>query len=368
MIQQITGLRCRNFRSYLSLSLDFDSRFIIFFGDNGAGKTNILEALSLFSASKGLRKANLFDLTNEKSLFFQIELDIKKNEYSHFLSLNSALGKRSGKIDFSPIKSLYNFEDLIWLLWIAPNMDGIFSGSLSDRRSFLDHLVSGHDKLHKPRLNKITNLQKERLNVLLNYKDTLWLDSIENQIATESVEVIKSRIEFIKILEENFQNNVSHFLYPKIAIEGEVERIFFNTSEEFAVLDIMDLLKNNRSYDKENWTTSFGVFKTYWKVLHPKNNLDAAQSSAGEQKAFLISLILAAAKIYKSIRKSVPILLLDDLMVHLDENRRKNLLKEIKSLDIQTFFTGTDLSFFEHIKAEAEIFKVEKSVVSRFKN
>lgn len=367
-MQEICGLRCKNFRSYISLSLDFDSKFVIFFGENGAGKTNILEAFSIFSASKGLRRANIFDLTHKKSQNFQLELEVKKNGYPTYLSLAATQGKRTGKIDNCLVKSLYNFEDIVWLLWIAPNMDGIFAGPLSERRSFLDHLVSGHDKFHKTRLNKIIALQKERINILANYNDQIWLESVENQIATASVEIIKSRFEFIKILEENFRKNISPFLYPKINIQGEFENIFLTSAEEFAILDIMDLLKRNRPYDKENFTSSSGIFKTYWRVTHPKTELEASQCSSGEQKAFLISLILASAKIYKTIRKGIPILLLDDLMVHLDKNRRRHLLEEIKNLDIQTFLSGTDLNFFEKIHDEAQIFKVETSIASKFKD
>lgn len=364
----ILRLRCRNFRSYRALDLSFSSRFVVFFGKNGAGKTNILEAISLFSSDRGLRKASISDFVNFNTKIegWNLELDSEKDGYKVFLETGLVNGRRFGKIDGALTNSLSALEEFVWLLWITPSMDTIFTGSIVDRRIFFDHLVSGYDKKYKNRLKKIHSLQKERLSVLAYRRDESWLNILENKIAEESVFVAKTRFEFIGQLKKNFENYSSNFLRPNLIINGKIEKIVELNKYEDAVLEIADVLKNSRNEDCEKQITGISVHKSSWLLYHPKNQLEAENCSTGEQKAFLISLVLAVARVYQQSRRGIPILLLDDLMMHLDETRRKTLVEELLELNIQTFFTGTEKYLFENLRDVAQFFHVENAICSEF--
>lgn len=364
MAPDILSLSCRNFRSYKRLALSFSSKFVVFFGQNGAGKTNILEAISLFSSDRGLRKAPIADLNtvDAQSCSWNLELVVRNGSYNSFLSTYAPLGRRVAKIDNAVVGSLNKFEDEIWLLWVIPSMDNIFIEAASERRNFFDHLVSGYEKRHKQSLKKLNLLQKERLHVIFNRKDENWLDAIEKKIAEENIEITRNRLNFIQELEDTFDNYPSDFLRPKVSITGTIEQIYATNSEENAVLEIASVLKRSRYEDAEKQTTSIGAQKTFWEVRHEKTDFEAANCSTGEQKAFLISLVLAALRIYKNTRGGVPVLLLDDLMVHLDKKRRQDLVNELISIDVQTFLTGTDADFFESLANIAQIYHVENSI------
>lgn len=338
----------------------------MFFGKNGAGKTNILEAISLFSSDRGLRKASISDFSNfnTKVEGWNLELVLEKDGYKTFLETGLLSGRRCGKIDGASISSLSSFEEFIWLLWITPSMDTIFIGSKTDRRNFFDHLVSGYDKKYKNRLKKIQNLQKERLSVLMYRQDEAWLNILENNIAKESVYVARTRFEFMEQLREVFKNCYSSFLRPNVSINGKIERIAELNSDEDAIFEITDILRNSRNDDCEKQTTNISVHKSFWLAYHPKNQLEAENCSTGEQKAFLISLVLAVARIYQKSRKGIPVLLLDDLMMHLDKVRRKSLIDELIELNIQTFFTGTEQYLFDDFQDIAQVFQIENSICS----
>jgi DNA replication and repair protein RecF len=346
------------------LVLNFSSKFVVFQGRNGAGKTNILEAISLFAADRGLRKASMADMSSRDSRIFSwnLELVLKKEQYKTFLSVGVQNGRRTAKIDNDNVNSLAKFEEILWLLWVAPSMDSIFSGASADRRSFFDHLASGYDKKHKRRIHNLNALQKERLHVMLFQKDKRWLTTLEEKIAWESIQITKTRLEFIKLLHETFAEHPSSFLRPFVNISGVVEKIYENNSEENALLELIDALRNSRSDDAEKQITSVSVQRTMWRATAPQTNLEAGNCSTGEQKAFLISIILAIARIYLRSRNGIPVLLLDDLLVHLDKTSRQSLIEELLTINVQTFFTGTDSHLFEGLSSMAQVYHVEKSI------
>jgi DNA replication and repair protein RecF len=346
------------------LLLNFSSKFVVFYGENGAGKTNVLEAISMFSSGRGLRKAPMADLNSVSSPDFswRLELVLHLDGYKTFLSTAAPGGRRVAKIDNSNINSLSKFEEIFWLLWVAPGMDSIFSGQGVDRRGFFDHLVTGYDKEHKARMKNLNTLQKERLQVIFWKKDERWLQVLEEKIAMENVKITKARLEFIELLHRTFADHPSDFLRPKISISGAVEKIYEAHSEESALLEMAAALKKQRFEDAERQTTQTSALRTFWRTTHDKTNLEATNCSMGEQKAFLISLILAVARIYRSHRAGIPTLLLDDLLVHLDEVNRRKLVRELISIDVQTFFTGTDLDLFSDLSDVAQVYHVEKSI------
>ncbi|MDR2158044.1 MAG: AAA family ATPase [Holosporaceae bacterium] len=364
MSADILKLSCKNFRSYGTLVLNFSSKFVVFCGENGAGKTNILEAISLFSSDRGLRKASLVDLNSIKAApsSWSVDLVMERNRCKTFLSTRPQNGRRAAKIDNVFVDALSQFEEIVWILWVIPGMNNIFTGPIADRRSFFDHLASGRDKRHKHALKTLSKLQKERLHVIFHRKDETWLDVLEKKIAEENLKITASRLDFIATLEKTFQNYHSEFLRPRVSISGAIEKICETNNEENAIWEIANALKNSRFIDSEKQTTSISSQKTFWRIEHPKTSLESEKCSTGEQKAFLISLILAVMRIYQKSRVGVPILLLDDLMVHLDKTRRKNLVDELRTINVQTFLTGTDLYLFEELSGLSQTYSVQKSI------
>jgi DNA replication and repair protein RecF len=360
----IEKLVCKNFRSYRTLALNISSKFVVFYGKNGAGKTNILEAISLFSSGRGLRRSTISDLNavGSQPLSWNVELVVEKSHCKTFLSTCVQNGRRIAKIDGALASTLSKFEEIIWLLWIVPAMNNIFITSVSDRRSFFDHLVGGYDRKHKSNLKKLSDLQRERLHVIFHRKDESWLRILEEKIAEKNIEATKSRLQFIEELHKTFGEHPSDFLRPNVAVSGVIEKIYATCSEEDALLEIAGILKNSRYEDCQKQTTGISVQKSFWQANHRENHMDAAHCSTGEQKAFIISLILCAVRIYQKNRCGIPILLLDDLMVHLDKSRRNSLIKELISLDVQTFFTGTDAFLFEDMANLAQIYHLKDSI------
>lgn len=360
----IKRLACRNFRSYRTLSLNFSSDFVVFYGENGAGKTNILEAISLFSANRGLRKAPMSDLgtTGTPPLSWNLEMSIDKAGYATLLSTNAPNARRSAYIDGASMPSLAKFEEILWLLWVVPSMDNIFISAQSDVRSFFDHLVSGYDPTHKNNLKDLASLQKERLHVIFFRKDERWLQVLEERMAEKNLRITQSRMEFVELLHDVFNRYASEFLRPIVDLSGIIEGIFREHSEEKALEEIAGRLKASRYEDSDKQTTTVSVLKSIWKVRHRHTGLAAENCSTGEQKAFLISLILAVLRIYKTRRNGTPVLLLDDLMMHLDPGRRRSLTNELRSLKVQSFFTGTDAELFADIRDVAQMYRVKNSI------
>lgn len=363
----VRRLVCRNFRSYRTLSLSFSSDFVVFCGENGAGKTNILEAISLFSANKGLRKAPISDITTigAPPLSWNLEIELEKAGYKTLLSTNVQNSRRLALIDSMLMPSLSKFEELVWLLWVIPSMDNIFISSQSDIRSFFDHLVSGYDPIHKNNLKELGNLQRERLHIICFRKDERWLQVLEERIAEKNVDITQARMEFLELLHDVFNRYSSEFLRPSVNISGIIEEIFKANSKEDAIAEIAAKLKASRQEDSEKQTTRVSVLKSIWKVQHRQTGLAAENCSTGEQKAFLISLILAVLRIYKTRRNGTPVLLLDDLMMHLDSKRRKSLIDELVNIKVQCFFTGTDIDLFADIKDIAQIYHVKNSICTQ---
>lgn len=362
----IRKLSCKNFRSYRTLSLNFSSDFVVFYGENGAGKTNILEALSLFSSNRGLRKAPISDLGTISSppLSWNLELTVERNGCKTFLDTNVQNGRRVAKIDGVLMPSLSKFDETLWLLWVIPSMNNIFISSQSDKRNFFDHLVSGYYFPHKTNLKELNNLQKERLHVIFHRKDEVWLRILEEKIAEKNALITKARLEFLELLHDTFNRYPSDFLRPVLNIAGVIESIYETCGEENAAFEIANRLKASRNEDTEKQMTTVSSLKTAWKVQHRRTSLEAENCSTGEQKAFLISIILAAVRLYKTRRNGIPALLLDDLMIHLDKNRRKSLINELKTLNVQSFFTGSELSLFSDVFNIAQIYNVKNSICS----
>lgn len=358
----IENISLYNFRSYRFLELPISSEFVVLTGENGAGKTNILEAISLFSSARGIRKAQLNELIHcgcSALSRWQISAKIRHGSNETYFSSSLSNGKRIGYIDETQVSSLRGFEDIMWLLWITPQVSEIFWGQSQIKRKFFDHLVTGISPHHYFRLKHVSKLQKERLHILQHNPHKTWLSTIESKLAALYVSIYEERIKFINLLQDTIQTHYPEILSPNVNCSGDFENSVLNA--EYMGDVISERLEASRRLDTEKASTSYGVHKTNWNVLK-NNQIDIENSSSGEQKLMLIILILSALRIYRENRTGVPILLLDDIMVHLDQARRQFLCSELQKLNTQVFLTGTDDSFFTPLRKNAQFIKVQNSI------
>lgn len=364
MFDGINRLSLQNFRSYRFLDLPIASQFVVLTGENGAGKTNILEAISLLSSTSGLRKAGLKDiLFNGASSFagWRIRADIVHRGDEVSLETYWNRDKRYGRIDSAPVTSLKRFEELVWLLWITPHIDSVLSEQPHIKRKFFDHLVSGLYPGHYTNLKQVGKLQKERLHILMNNPNKNWIAVIEKQLLPLYISIYNARKRFLELLNDELHTHYSDMLKPNISCDGSLERSLTDlddTEFEHIILSAMESCRND---DSIKGVTNYSVLRTNWMV-YKNDQLSVEHCSSGEQKSMLIVLIFAVLRIYQRTRSGIPILLLDDFMVHLDNNKRSLFIRELEKISAQVFLTGTDNSFFEGFQNNAQFINVRNSI------
>lgn len=361
----ISNIAINNFRNYESVVFNFpkDKQFIIITGANGIGKTNILEAISLFSPGKGLRKADHIDLKNIESpnLPWGISIQLEKDDMPHklgtgILSANSP--RRVLKINEEKIKSRTMLKEYLSVIWLTPQIDKIFIESKSIRRNFFDKLMVELSPELSNTFFEYSRAMKERTKILKDgINDPTWVLNLEKAMIEKGIIISQARINFCKKLNTQIQkNNISSFPKGKVNIVGRIEELL-NTNPN--IDEIKDILSNdfliNRQRDTARGGASIGAHKSNFTILYLDKDMPANLCSTGEQKALLISTFLSFAHEMKDRHKQAPIILLDELIAHLDENRKHGLFGELEKLNSQVFITGTEKELFEKFKEKSKI-------------
>lgn len=350
----ISEVMLNNFRNYSIKKIKFFKDFNVIIGNNGIGKTNLLEAISLFSNSRGLRNGKIEELTNiykncltSSDVLFSLILNFQNNNK---ILLIQNENKKIIKINDEIIKKSSILNNFLQITFLIPQMDMFFNDSPSIRRKFLDKTAELLFIDHYENVKKYDFFIKERMKILTtqNINDN-WLNIIEKKISILGVEIANIRNETIELLNKIFINHTKNFPTGEIKIIGEVEDLLKNNKS----IEVEDLylkkLKENRLEDIKNKKTSFGIHKTDINVIHKIKNISANLCSTGEQKILLISLIIARCIFSKQICKGIPILLLDEICSHIDDNTKINLFKELKNLNIQVFLTGIKKEDFSYL-------------------
>ena len=368
---RIRRLTLADFRSYPTLDCRFESAMIALFGENGAGKTNLLEALSLFSPGRGLRRAELAECARRGgaggfAASIEIETDGATTQLGHGLT---PAGERVFRVDRAPANSARAFADYLRVLWLSPAMDGLFSGPAGDRRRFLDRLALGVDAEHGARANRLERALRNRNRLLEeSVADRRWLDAAEREIAALGVAVAAARRETVSRLAALIaagRDEASHFPWAEVTIEGELER---RLAEEpaLAVEDwYRDELAASRRRDAAAGRTLIGPQASDLAVRHGPKNEAARACSTGEQKALLMGLTLAHAKLVAAMTGQAPLLLLDEVAAHFDAKRREALFHELETLGGQIWMTGADPLLFASLQGRAQILQVTLGKVER---
>ncbi len=356
----IKKLNLQKFRNHVNLKLLLSDAHVLIYGENGCGKTNILEAISLLSPGKGLRKSKKEDYFNKnKSLSGENQLwGVNADFHTPFGKFNIGTGSNDNLLKKSRNMRL-NFEDssqssigkILKISWITPQMCMLFQAGMSERRRFIDRLTSTLDPLHLNRVFRYEKLIRERTNIILQFRnENLWLNTIEKQISELAVSIVASRLNLVheldNLYEEELKNKslVKDFPPAKIELKGEIEELLINNSALNVENHIQQILKKASLLNE----TSFNG--PHASRIEIKNRMDRKQveiSSTGEQKLILISIILSHARMLNTKFNMAPILLLDDIVEHLDEKHRYALFSEITKHYAQSWFTSTSKEPFK---------------------
>lgn len=361
----LSRLKLTDFRNYAEAALSLDDRHVVLTGENGAGKTNLLEAVSFLSPGRGLRRAVLTDVTRVGAGGgFSVFADVDGMEGE--VSLGTGVDgdgettTRRLRINATPAKSTEELSDHLSVLWLTPAMDGLFTGPSADRRRFLDRLVLSIDPGHGRRASDFERTMRSRNRLLSEGRyDPSWLTAIETQMAGLGIAMAAARQEMLGLLRNlSMASEQTPFPSPVLALEG-----FLDGALDAPAADLedryLDMLREGRGRDGAAGRTLEGPHRVDLLVRHREKDMDAGRCSTGEQKALLIGLILAHARLTANMTGFAPILLLDEIAAHLDEGRRTALFNLIHDLGGQSFMTGTDQSMFSTLADRAQFFTVE---------
>ena len=354
-------LNLTNFRNHSSLSMKTPESAILIYGENGCGKTNILEAISLLSQGKGIRKSKIEDyftqsvFNNNPQKSWGINADIITPDgnmnIGTGLKENSQKKSRIIRVNAENCSQI-ELGKILKISWITPQMCILFQSGMSERRRFLDSLTSSLDTLHISRVYKYQKLLRQRSNVILQFNnDPTWLNSIENQISELAIAIIASRLELVQALNDlfnqEFQNNdlVDTFPPAEIKLKGQIEDLLLKKSALEVEDYVKAILKKSRF---DNDAPICGPHTTKIEIVNRINNKCVEISSTGEQKLILISIILSHARMLNIKYNMAPILLLDDIVEHLDEKHKTALFLEISRHCAQSWFTSTSKEAFKN--------------------
>ena len=383
----VTRLTLTDFRNYAFLRIDTDLRPIVITGENGSGKTNLLEAVSFLTPGRGLRSARLSDIKRftpavidymPSNGSWAVSATVYKNgdDFEIGTAVENTLkedddeisnyNKRVVKIDGQKITSQAELGQYISAIWLTPQMDRLFRGGSQPRRSFLDRLVFAFDNEHAKRTANFEHLYKQWYQLIKSTNgraDNAWLEGIEENMAAIGVAIAAARREQIARL-NSFIENEPDDVFPNVVLDldGTIEKML----DKMPAVDVEDFyideLKNERRNILYNDSVD-GVNRTDFKVTYKRKHMPAELCSTGEQKSLLISIILAQTKCQILYQGFAPVLLLDEIAAHLDDIKKEALLDKIKNLGLQAWITATNHDIFQTLKNDADFFEVKNNKI-----
>jgi DNA replication and repair protein RecF len=347
----VSRLTLTDFRSYATATIEPGPGFVLLFGENGAGKTNLLEAVSMLTPGRGMRGAALSEMARQDgsgawAVAAKLgEIDIGTGTQA------SAPERRQVRTNGAPA-SVNSLSEWLGMLWLTPAMDRLFTGNAGERRRFLDRLVLALEPAHAHHAARYEAAMRARNKLLVEEDwDESWLDSLEIAMADHGVELGAARARSVAALDVRLAAVPDdEFASAAIKLEGWVDG------------DLAVALKSNRARDAAAGRATEGPHRQDLAVLHRAKSMAAAQSSTGEQKALLLGLVLAHSELVAERRGEPPVLLLDEVAAHLDPKRRAALFARLEGRG-QVWMTATEAALFEGI-GDASRFHVEPGRVA----
>ena len=365
---QIKSLKLINFRSHSDFSLSLSGKPLAIIGDNGAGKTNILEAISLLSPGRGMRNSKFSEMVkDDNSMPWGVNFNILSNGKNYEVSsgLRDNQKGRDIKINSKKVSGSSALPKIILLSWLTPSMDQIFNETPSYRRRFIDRLCAVYEKNHTKNIKIYEKLMAERNSSFKNkVLDNVWLDALENQMSDVSIAIAETRLTFISDLNKVLETNLDP-VWPRAHLEiyGFVENLVSSWNSGKAKEMLCNEFKNNREKDFFSKRTNEGVHRSDLLVNEKNKKIEAKKCSTGEQKSLLMGIILSHLELVSSFKSRYPVLLLDEVLAHFDKIRRKSFFKQIQEIGSQIIMTGTDISVFEELR-DLEIYHLNNKKVT----
>ncbi|MEM1288022.1 MAG: DNA replication/repair protein RecF [Pseudomonadota bacterium] len=364
---QITRLTLSDFRNHRLTDITFDAPMVALTGPNGAGKTNILEAISLLSPGRGLRRARYADMIRSGAargfsvavkLRPLVSLELADEPIRMGTGVSGVNdGSREIRIDGVPARTSEVLSEHLSLLWLTPAMDGLFTGGASDRRRFFDRLVLALHPQHGRHVNRFESAMRAR-NKLFDTQshDRAWFEGVEAEMASTAHRIDNARQNTLSLLRNAITEarvEVSEFPYAELQLTG------FEDASRY-----QERLESLRERDRAAGRALEGPHRVDLEVVHGPKQMSAKLASTGEQKALLIGLVLAQARLIKAQSGRAALLLLDEIAAHLDQKRRRALFDLCFQMGGQTFMTGTDTALFEQLPSTSQRFDVEEGNVT----
>ncbi|CCV15593.1 DNA replication/repair protein RecF [Mesorhizobium sp. STM 4661] len=369
----ISKLTLTNFRNYAALSIGLDPGAVVLSGDNGAGKTNLLEAISLLSPGRGLRRAPYADVARESgdggfALHARLDGPDGPVEIGTGISGGDTAGEggRRVRINGAAARSADDMLEWLRVVWLTPAMDGLFPGPAADRRRFLDRLVLAIDPGHGQRALDYEKAMRGRNRLLADgSRDGAWFDAIETQMAETGVAIAAARAELVRLLAAMIDRLPGDGPFPQadIGLFGELEGAVANSPAVDVEERFRRALAEGRDRDRAAGRTLDGPHRSDLVVRHRPKAMPAELCSTGEQKALLVGIVLSHARLTGEMSGMTPILLLDEIAAHLDGGRRAALFSILEELNCQALMTGTDASLFSSLKGRAQFLTVDHGTV-----
>jgi DNA replication and repair protein RecF len=377
-VHTVGSLTLTNFRNHFFASLTPSEKSVVLYGHNGAGKTNILEALSLLAPGRGFRRSKPTEMDTANGsgswvvsaeVYGKIgAVQIGTGRESNILpSVNGGDNseRRMVRVNGEPLKSHNQLSEYVSVVWLTPQMDMLFLEGGTARRKFLDRLVYGFDATHAGRVNRYELAMRERNKLLAMPRvDGDWLAGIEAQMAAEGVAIAFARAEAVEHINAVMQMSTLDFPKAELALAGVIEDA---VAARAAAIDVEHMFKKmlyeSRAVDAQAGRTLGGVHRAEFRVTHVQKNMEAALCSTGEQKALLLAIVLAEARASSLWHGHVPILLFDEVAAHLDPQKRAELYKEIQALNAQVWMSGVSRDLFEEMHDNTMFFRVEHGQV-----
>lgn len=368
----ITRLTLTNFRNYAALSVELRPGAVVLTGDNGAGKTNLLEAVSLLTPGRGLRRAPYAEVAREGgdggfALHARLDGPAGPVEIgTGVLGGEAGENGRRVRINGAPARSAEDMLEWLRVVWLTPAMDSLFTGPAGDRRRFLDRLVLAIDAGHGQRAIDYEKAMRGRNRLLAEgSRDGAWFDAIETQMAETGTAIAAARAEMVRLLAAMIARlpGDSPFPQAEIGLAGELEAAVGAMPAVDAEERFRRALAAGRERDRAAGRTLEGPHRSDLVVRHRPKAMPAELCSTGEQKALLVGLVLSHARLTGEMSGLAPILLLDEIAAHLDAGRRAALFSILEELNCQAFMTGTDAALFSSLAGRAQFLTVDHGTV-----
>ena len=370
----VASLSLNHFRNYTQMRVETGASPVVLTGRNGAGKTNILEALSLLMPGRGLRRAKIAELSNqkEKALPWSIATVLQGTQGEVRIGTGrdpeggEDSDRRIVKIDGRLSRGQAELAEHVAMTWLTPQMEQVFQEGASAGRKFLDRLVFSFDGGHASRVSAYEHAMRERNRILsMPNADGRWLDSLEKTMAENAASIASSRINAAEHIGHQIQASPLTFPKAGLSVQGFVEDMLQEGQPAVAAEEAFQrALAAHRAQDSVAGRTLLGTHRSELIVTHLEKGMPAASCSTGEQKALLLSVILAQARAGATSHGVVPMVLLDEVVAHLDSTRRLELFEEICQIGAQVWMTGTDASLFTGLEGRAQFFKVNDGMIN----